>query len=670
MTELRLENKIIPGVDISGECPLPAMQNTLSFNMKYDVGEDAELFLNFGLRPNAMPSKLQDRYNSELTPRVWKTAVLENDYLKATFLPELGGKLWSLYDKINNRDLLTENPVVKPGNLAICNAWCSGGVEWNIGTRGHHVRTCRTMFMAKAKTFKGTPVLRLYEFSREYGVAYQMEFFLPEDSKFLFVRTRIHNHHCRTIPMYWWSNIAVDDADDLRIVTSATHAFANTYDSERHQALRRLKLPEPEGFDCTYPGNHATARDFFYHIAPQDRKFEAAIYGDGWGLCQCSTDRLKGRKLFVWGRSSGGISWQKRLTSPDGKPYVEIQAGLAHTQMECLPMPPYTAWEWLEAYGAIQTDPEKVHGPWADAGKEVAEKLEAALPRKMMDDLLAETKEAFALQPAEEIIYRASGWGALEKERCGSNGGFAPHLDFDTDDTEPAIWHELIRTGELPDQDMGDPPPSYMLQDDFFELLKKAPANPHRDLHLGLNFFFRNDHERAEQYFCNARARERSYTAAFALAHNALYTGDGERAAAYFSEGFYSNDPTLVKDGLQTMCNTKCYDLAVRCFRELSAEQQANPANQILYAKALLLSGHPEEAETVLLKDGGLELPQLREGEGALSDLYIAIQCAKAEKEGRKLDPAEVEVPAKFDFRMNHRNTELERLGSRYPYKK
>ena len=76
--------------------------------------------------------------------------------------------------------------------------------------------------------------------------------------------------------------------------------------------------------------------------------------------------------------------------------------------------------------------------------------------------------------------------------------------------------------------------------------------------------------------------------------------------------------------------------------------------NKIYYITALLNTGHPEEAEALLMENGGLEVPQLREGEGSLSNLYTAIQCAKAEKQGIKLDPEKVEVPKKIDFRMDH----------------
>ncbi|MBE6385445.1 MAG: DUF5107 domain-containing protein [Lentisphaerae bacterium] len=665
MTELRFEEKIIPSVDLSGESPLPAMRNALSFNLDYETGDEAGLFIGYGLRTNALPSKLQDRYNTEIRPQVWKTAVLENEYLKATFIPDLGGRLWSLYDKEKKRDLLTENPVVKPGNLAICNAWCSGGVEWNIGTRGHHVRTCRSMFVARARSYKGSPVLRMYEFSRENGVAYQMEFFLPEGSRFLFLRTRIHNHHSKVIPMYWWSNIAVDEGDDLRVVTPATHSFANTYISNFEHILRRVELPTPDGYDCTYPKNYPVAKDHFFQISARDRKFEAALYGDGWGLCQCSTDILKGRKLFVWGRSSGGLNWQKRLTSPEGRPYVEIQAGLANTQLECMPMPPRTAWEWVEAYGALQTDPEKIHGSWEEAKAETEARLEEALPRQVLEDMLAETKTAFALQEAEEIISRGSGWGALEKARCGANSEFAPQLDFDSDDTETRIWQELLAKGAMPEWNMAEPPPSYMVQDEFYELLKAAPAGKLRDFQMGINCYFRKEYDKAEEFFTRAGTTKESFAVAYAVANTRRCKQDFAGAEKAFRDGMGSGDPTLIREGLQAMCEGKLFESVIECYENLSDDLKAIPMNKIYYITALLHTGRPEEAEGILMENGGLEVPQLREGEGSLSNLYAAIQCAKAEKNGVKLNPESVEVPNKLDFRMDH-ISELGKFGSRY----
>ncbi|MCZ7665985.1 MAG: DUF5107 domain-containing protein [Chloroflexi bacterium] len=39
--------------------------------------------------------------------------------------------------KPSGRELLAKNPVFQPANLALRNAWFSGGIEWNIGAIGH-----------------------------------------------------------------------------------------------------------------------------------------------------------------------------------------------------------------------------------------------------------------------------------------------------------------------------------------------------------------------------------------------------------------------------------------------------------------------------------------------------------------------------------------------------
>ena len=47
----------------------------------------------------ALPYAMLDRYNRELVDMKFSTVVLENDFLRAEFIPALGGRLWSLFDK-------------------------------------------------------------------------------------------------------------------------------------------------------------------------------------------------------------------------------------------------------------------------------------------------------------------------------------------------------------------------------------------------------------------------------------------------------------------------------------------------------------------------------------------------------------------------------------------
>ena len=118
-----------------------------------------------------------------------------------------------------------------------------------------------------------------------------------------------------------------------------------------------------------------------------------AIGGDGNGFIQTSTDVLQSRKLFVWGMGAGGRNWQTFLAQK-GCQYLEIQAGLAHTQLEHLPMEGGATISWLEAYGPISVDPAKAHSKdWVEAYQAVDAELEKACPRDNVEALLKRCPE-------------------------------------------------------------------------------------------------------------------------------------------------------------------------------------------------------------------------------------------------------------------------------------
>ena len=84
--------------------------------------------------------------------------------MKATFLPELGGRLYSLFDKENQRELLFTNPILQFANLSILNAWFSGGIEWNMGQYGHTFGTCSPVHIAKLIDEDVHEFIRIYDY--------------------------------------------------------------------------------------------------------------------------------------------------------------------------------------------------------------------------------------------------------------------------------------------------------------------------------------------------------------------------------------------------------------------------------------------------------------------------------------------------------------------------
>src|SRR5262249_22539814 len=57
---------------------------------------------------------------------------LENEYLRVTVLPDLGGHLYSCVDKVSGRDLFYANPSIKKALIGYRGAWAAFGIEFNF----------------------------------------------------------------------------------------------------------------------------------------------------------------------------------------------------------------------------------------------------------------------------------------------------------------------------------------------------------------------------------------------------------------------------------------------------------------------------------------------------------------------------------------------------------
>ena len=61
----------------------------------------------------------------------YKAVIIENEYIKVTVLPELGGRIQYAQDKTNGYDFVYRNDVIKPALVGLTGPWISGGIEFN-----------------------------------------------------------------------------------------------------------------------------------------------------------------------------------------------------------------------------------------------------------------------------------------------------------------------------------------------------------------------------------------------------------------------------------------------------------------------------------------------------------------------------------------------------------
>ncbi|MBR6917592.1 MAG: DUF5107 domain-containing protein [Clostridia bacterium] len=652
----------IPCADMRGESSLPALGVLCYWHRSADTNlpEEDGLFIGYGHVPSPYPYRMQDMYTRELYDADVNAVVLENEHLRATFLPDWGGKLMSLFDKDTSRELLSVNPVIRPCNLAIRNTWTSGGVEWNCGIFGHNVHTCETLFTAEGKLDDGTPVLRMYEYERIRGVVKQMDFFIPDGSHFMYARMRIINPLPEVVPMYWWSNIAVPETPGCRVIVNADASYV------QENNISLVNIPVHDGFDGTRPCEIPNAMDHFYKVPEMARKFEAQLGADGYGLIETSTHLLRGRKLFAWGQGPGGDRWQEYLTVDGSEErYTEIQAGLASTQYECIPMPPNTTWEWLEAYGAMSADPSVVHGDdWQAAKADVAARLDKLITEERLEEMLDETRP-MAKTKADRLLFEGSGWCALEnirRERAGLRS-IAPHLDFGSPKAEQEQWLSLMNEGTLGKHDPDDVPPSWMLQKEYLAMMEKAitekdAENWYTYLQLGAAYCTSyGTLLKAYNYLEKSFSLKKSAWAMYCLSIVAKQCGNLKPAAEKAMEAseMAPFDESLAKEAMSMLCAAEMYEEVISLSEKLDKELLGIGRIRLYMIIANMKLGNLDFAERVLSENGGLVVADIREGENIITNIYLDLQEAKAKRDGRPFDRNECDVPAIFDYRTSQR---------------
>ena len=81
---------------------------------------------------NIYPYPMLDDLTNQKEIKTYPAVYLENEYLKATILPSIGGRLYSLFDKVSRREVFYCNHVIKYGLVGSRGAWISGGIEFNF----------------------------------------------------------------------------------------------------------------------------------------------------------------------------------------------------------------------------------------------------------------------------------------------------------------------------------------------------------------------------------------------------------------------------------------------------------------------------------------------------------------------------------------------------------
>jgi hypothetical protein len=343
--------------------PLPRFRDKeadFSVNVAEDISSIYKINLGKNCGRRIYPYNMQDDYSRNCTEDELDSIILENDILKATFLPTLGGRLISLYDKELDRELLYDSKHIQSCNLASRNAWFSGGIEFNVGQYGHSLLTMDNVFAASVADEDGDEFLRIGEYEKMHGVYYHIDFHLPPNSHFLYIKGEVTNLDDCSKSFYTWVNIALKQTKHTRVFSSTRNAlFLNPFIDEQVHSYSKITLPTISDFknmDASYPANFPFSNEYFFTCKENKVPYEATIETDGVGVVDFSTSSLNARKMFCWGVQNGGKRWQQYLNGNKENDYFEAQAGMAATQLHGEFIASNETKTFTQAIGSIITD--------------------------------------------------------------------------------------------------------------------------------------------------------------------------------------------------------------------------------------------------------------------------------------------------------------------------
>jgi len=271
------------------------------------------------------PYTLRKQITDQRTEHQWRAIYLENEYLKCSVLPDLGGHIYTCIDKISGQPMFYANPSIKKARIGYRGAWAAFGVEFNFPV-SHNWVSMSPVDFAYARHDNGSASITVGNIDRAYGMEWSVELTLRPGSTVLEQHVTLSNRSDVRHRFYWWNNAAVQVWDDSQIQYPMRFAAAHGFAEVQTWPI------DSEGKDLSVIHNQTDgpvslfvhgSRENFMGVWQPRTKTGTAHFAD--------YAELPAKKIWSWGVDAEGLDWRTAL-SDNNSAYVELQAGLFRNQ--------------------------------------------------------------------------------------------------------------------------------------------------------------------------------------------------------------------------------------------------------------------------------------------------------------------------------------------------
>ncbi len=313
------------------------------------------------------PLPFTDRIAEKPVDRKWKAIWIENEFIRAMVLPELGGRIHILQDKTNGYDLIYNQSVIKPALVGLAGPWASGGIEFNW-PQHHRPATFLPVDFVIEKHADGSQTIwcsdhdPMTRMKGIHGVC------LHPGKAYLELKVRAYNRTPFVQTLLWWANVATRVheayqsffppdvyyvADHARRSMSEYPLAKSYYYGVNYGERGRKGVPKKEAPTQFIPLHEKSSKTAIPAYSPNDLSFYANIPVPTSYMCMGSKEDFfggydhaaqagivhianhhisPGKKQWTWGNHEFGYAWDRNLTDKDSNgefaPYIEIMAGV------------------------------------------------------------------------------------------------------------------------------------------------------------------------------------------------------------------------------------------------------------------------------------------------------------------------------------------------------
>ncbi len=270
------------------------------------------------------PYTLRTNLTSRRVNHGWRAVYLENEYLKCSVLPDIGGHVYTCIDKLSGKSMFYANPSIKKAAISYRGAWAAFGIEFNFPV-SHNWVSMSPVNYAFAKHDDGSASVTVGNIDRVYGMEWTVELVLRPKSTVLEERITLNNRSDARHRFYWWNNAGIQAWDDTQIVYPMRFAASHGFTEIR-------PWPVDDGLDLSVLKNHTRgpvsefvygSRENFMGVWNPHTNTGTVHFAD--------YASLPAKKIWSWGADADGLEWRKAL-SDDNSAYLEVQGGLFRNQ--------------------------------------------------------------------------------------------------------------------------------------------------------------------------------------------------------------------------------------------------------------------------------------------------------------------------------------------------